>query len=481
MKFVHKSIGVLAVGFLVLTFWSVLLYWSGEGCDRGLRFTTFLSGSFRTVDIPEIYDIQVYSSLANLDIWNRPRVTDSYIDSSSIAVPRYVNDFLTSGERRIRYFNKFLKVEVQYNLHTGDEKYTQSEAVVYAGPNGMSKKIDIVGRFSNVVMICNRSTTDLVYDKGTHQFYLLDFEKRIVKASRKYSTLNEHQIAEIFLTIYGVKIKDKTDNYIQLGNRALVLDKSGQLDWFDLEKMDFAGRAGYVPNYDIAYAYRILPIKEGLITASITKEINPDMSVAVFESGNLKNSQTKNTNQLYVPGGSSLLAGKCLVDNLYSPVLLLGTYAERVFFGIQADESSLYLPLNSIFVNMKREAPDSYWEHLGRLLLIFSPAWMLSYFLASRVKKNAISFGLSKPACLTWYLLTLFFGVPAYITWRIVRPKEVMVTCKNCGKLRRVEFERCQHCKSPWFVPEITPPMWRVIGSPEMEKDEVAVQEKIRA
>jgi hypothetical protein len=41
------------------------------------------------------------------------------------------------------------------------------------------------------------------------------------------------------------------------------------------------------------------------------------------------------------------------------------------------------------------------------------------------------------------------------------------VTCPNCGRDRWVDREKCHHCGSPWLVPELVPPAWRVIGRPE--------------
>ena len=62
---------------------------------------------------------------------------------------------------------------------------------------------------------------------------------------------------------------------------------------------------------------------------------------------------------------------------------------------------------------------------------------------------------------------TVLFALPAYVTYQITRPKTARVTCQNCGRDRWVDREKCHHCGSPWLVPELIPPAWRVIGQPE--------------
>jgi uncharacterized paraquat-inducible protein A len=58
---------------------------------------------------------------------------------------------------------------------------------------------------------------------------------------------------------------------------------------------------------------------------------------------------------------------------------------------------------------------------------------------------------------------TIAFGLTAYITYRLTQPKITLVTCTNCGKLRRPDMARCHRCGSKWHIPELTPPAWRVV------------------
>jgi hypothetical protein len=96
-----------------------------------------------------------------------------------------------------------------------------------------------------------------------------------------------------------------------------------------------------------------------------------------------------------------------------------------------------------------------------------SPAIILAIVLAHIVNKDAVVVGLSKNARLYWVFGTLAFGPVAYITYRLTRPKMTLVTCQNCGKPRRPDMDKCHRCKSGWHVPELTPPLWRVLDGTE--------------
>jgi len=91
----------------------------------------------------------------------------------------------------------------------------------------------------------------------------------------------------------------------------------------------------------------------------------------------------------------------------------------------------------------------------------------LAIWLATRVSKDAVVVGLSENARAYWIIGTLAFGLTAYITYRLTRPKITLVTCPNCGKMRRPDMAKCHRCKSDWLVPELRPPVWRVLKGTE--------------
>jgi hypothetical protein len=96
------------------------------------------------------------------------------------------------------------------------------------------------------------------------------------------------------------------------------------------------------------------------------------------------------------------------------------------------------------------------------------PALLLVILLALWMDRDGGRLGLSKNERTAWIVGTIVVGLPAYITYRLTRPKDTFVTCANCGVGRRPDGEKCHRCGSPWVVPELVPPAWRVLdeGSP---------------
>ncbi|MHC4740176.1 MAG: hypothetical protein ACYS9Y_14805, partial [Planctomycetota bacterium] len=70
----------------------------------------------------------------------------------------------------------------------------------------------------------------------------------------------------------------------------------------------------------------------------------------------------------------------------------------------------------------------------------------------------------SKRSKLYWLIGTVVFGLAAYISYRLTRPRETLVSCPNCGRLRRPDMDKCHRCGSGWVVAEMVAPNWRVIN-----------------
>jgi hypothetical protein len=94
------------------------------------------------------------------------------------------------------------------------------------------------------------------------------------------------------------------------------------------------------------------------------------------------------------------------------------------------------------------------------------PSIFLSIFLAGQVRKDAAFIGLAKNERFFWIIGTIAFGLVGYIVYRLHRPKLTLVTCQNCGRLRRPDMDRCHHCNAKWHIPELTSPSWRVFETP---------------
>jgi hypothetical protein len=174
------------------------------------------------------------------------------------------------------------------------------------------------------------------------------------------------------------------------------------------------------------------------------------------------------------PGATTFTIIKYLAENLHPPILSLGSYFTASAFEAGAGHRGLFLLPNSFIAMWGRSHLGNFVERFFRALGWIFPSIIFSIWLATRVSKNAIVVGLSENARLYWMIGTLAFGLAAYITYRLTRPGITLVTCQNCGKMRRPDMDRCHRCKSEWLVPELTPPAWRILDGVQTEPAERA-------
>ena len=200
----------------------------------------------------------------------------------------------------------------------------------------------------------------------------------------------------------------------------------------------------------------------GYITASVSRQ-GMWTSVAVFDKdGNkIKSADSKST-FFDAPGGPALTITKYIFESLHPPVLTLASFFTAYSFEARSSHRALFLMPNS-FVAMARDYEGNVFYMLLIVLLLMLPGIVFAGLLGWRVERDAKTIGLSRNARQLWLAGTLFFGLPAYITYRLIRPKITFVTCVNCGKPRRTDTGNCHQCGSKWDVPELTPPAWRVV------------------
>lgn len=150
------------------------------------------------------------------------------------------------------------------------------------------------------------------------------------------------------------------------------------------------------------------------------------------------------------------------LENLQPPVLALSSYFTASRPEIYR-RSKLFIQPDSSVAMLARKSNLNIIADLSLSLLIISPSIILSILLAVLLRKDAVAVGLSKHTKLYWTIGTIAFGLSAYITYRLTKPKITLVTCANCGRLRRPDMIACHRCGSKWHVAELTPPSWRVI------------------
>ena len=283
------------------------------------------------------------------------------------------------------------------------------------------------------------------------------------------------------------------------GQNLLVLDATGRIDLLDRETLEFAGTAGRLPGPETYFgsrrsvtpkdllAYEVLPLAfdtdhkyRGMFAASVCRE-GTALAVVVFdengkvikrEYSRLPKQEGSRTTYLRsskavffeAPWAPTLTITKYLLENLHPPLLSLASYFTADSFEAAAGHRALFILPNSFIAMKGRDRHENFGERFMSALGWILPSIILAIWLACRVSKNATVVGLSENARLYWTIGTLAFGLIAYITYRLTRPKMTLVTCQNCGKLRRPDMNKCHRCKSDWHVPELTPPTWRVLG-----------------
>jgi len=364
------------------------------------------------------------------------------------------------------------------------------------------------------------------YDKGLRCFFTVNLEKRVVAKGPQLSKDDLHKPIQIG-RIIGMskmssglinwsppmmKVKDaneKSDsdrkhisdkrkpiiNYTySAGQYELVLDESGQIDLLDKETLTFAGKAGFLPAPQTLFGskdsvtpkdlldYEVLPVTftddneyRGIVVKSVSRE-GTSMALAVFdEKGKmLKCDYTKTqSSDKTMPSSAAFFFGspaapvltitRYLLENLQPPILSMASFVTADSFSAVAGHNALFILPNSFVAMSARRIDQTITAKLFLAMLIILPSLVLSIWLTCKVTRDAAMVGLSDRARFYWKIGTILFGLTAYIAYRLTRPSITLVTCENCGKLRRPDMEKCHRCGCKWHIPELTAPPWRVV------------------
>ncbi|MFA5864340.1 MAG: hypothetical protein WC975_06600 [Phycisphaerae bacterium] len=413
---------------------------------------------------------------------------------------------------RFAYFDEKLGLVVQckpiFEPSVSEFPKWEKEILAYAGPEGIAQTPDKnLGRFHCPIFgaLWYNQNQVVFYDNDLARIFAINFEQKTVKKSRdltkegkykpiqvkyRYLEKGESSIVMSWNDPRRSQTSQPTSQPIKREiNKILVLDETGRIDKFDLNTMEFAGQAGVLPSAppfesrghngqarpEELFAYQAMqfPIDRkndrwGLLVATCSREIEGLALAAFNDRGNVIKTDQTHIIPLNLPWGSTCVIGKYIMENLHPPILNLASYfTAKSFEAVEGHRAIFVLP-NSYVAEFNRQDTDMYgFSKFLVALIIISPSIIFAMILAILVNRNAIALGLSKQSRRYWVYGTIAFGLVAYITWRITRPNIVMVTCQNCGKLRRPDFENCQRCGSGWHVPELIPPAWRVMDEGE--------------
>ncbi len=367
--------------------------------------------------------------------------------------------------------------------------------LAFAGPQGISEKENSnLGRFGDSLLFPLWEIPNRVfcYDQKAKRFYYVNFDQKTVKQSQEGELPGKH-IDPVYLGIapqlkaglrvgsryswgHSEKVSEELPRrYLEYPgrNEVLVLDRSGRIDRFDLETMTFVGLAGVVGEQELdelfGYDYMSFSLDgkyRGMAVASLDRRMRVLNSKVFDAKGKVVKAATKVLDPWKWEGGFTVSMVNWFLENLHPPILDVATYFTADKFSAMEGQKSIFLLSESLLGQLKRCRNDYLWEHLTLLFVVMLPTYALIAILVFKINREARAVGLSSESRRLWIWAAVLFGLTAYITWRLTRPTIVQVTCQNCGKLRRPDFDACQHCKSPWHVPDLTPPAWRVFDTP---------------
>ncbi|MCH7559492.1 MAG: hypothetical protein IIB56_18850 [Planctomycetes bacterium] len=123
------------------------------------------------------------------------------------------------------------------------------------------------------------------------------------------------------------------------------------------------------------------------------------------------------------PWASTLTIGKFSAENLHPPILSVASYFTASAFEAASGHRALFFLPNSFIAMKGRDYRGNFAERFFSALWWILPSIILAILLAWRVGKNAAVVGLSENARHYWIIGTLGFGLAAYITYRLTRPK----------------------------------------------------------
>jgi hypothetical protein len=407
----------------------------------------------------------------------------------------------------------------------------------YAGPEGIGEKPqERLGRFGSPVADRFMLQPQIVYDRVQRRFFAIEWSAQKVRKGPELLPNDTHQPMQIrtpcrFPRTLEVSLRPAAretqgDKSILLGaffsteDRLLVLDASGRIDLLDSQTLEFAGVAGRLasptplfgfprptrPEDVISYAVYPIGISRGkagqgrtyagCAVATVSREAT-GLRLDVYDAngqplkrdemgfrpyaettdGKITRGQSIPSTKAaysYLPGAEVLTIAKWAFENLHPPVFLLASYLAGPHLAATAGYRSLFLLPDSFVAMSARDVGAGPVGRSSRAFLLALPAFLLSLLLAWRVTRDGARLGLPKNTRAAWFAGTAVFGLPAYITYHLTRPRVMLVTCANCGGGRRPDREKCPRCGSPWVVPELVPPAWRVLGEPEPAEERLS-------
>jgi len=464
----NYPVKVFATGFVVLTLLSIPLFWFRFICQTSL-----------SVKMPDdAKDIRIGpSGLVPPEFENDPNVTSRSIVSArmrsqpplSLGIFDFFIARLPGGHRSNIYFSNgnlmyFDKKSGQI-VHLYTEKQTmpdkttlRKEVQLYVGPEGVSETPDKTLDKSGRIDLLDKETLEFV--RRTPEFPGVAGRlpgPETYFGSRSLVTPRElfgYEVWPLALTTYFFENPEEVR--VTFGDPSFFFRRSPAR----VERKYLGMFAASLSRDGTALALAVFDEKGKEI-----KREDTEAMVYIQDSAGSRERNKPSSKSVFFgrPWSPALTIGKYLAENLHPPILSVASYFTASAFEAASGHRALFFLPNSFIAMKGREHRENFAERFMSALGLILPSIILVIWLAYRVSKDAVVVGLSENARAYWIIGTLAFGLTAYITYRLTRPKITLVSCPNCGKMRRPDMAKCHRCKSDWHVPELIPPAWRVV------------------
>lgn len=421
------------------------------------------------------------------------------------------------GVYRAIYFDKVLGLFVNCDIaQKGIQDRGGWTKIIkaYAGPRGISQKPGDIGRFGDFLVCSNVWLPYIVvFNRNMSQFVRIDFENKEVQTGPKierdivqvgWLIKNDRAMTSFIwsppttrITKYKTRPSGKVVEYVRYKSILkkvsfitgtgweLVLDNSGTIYKLNLETLELEDPIGALPWPGVcgSLAYEVKPLSirgsyAGLVAGGIGPNIYRPGFLVFDEDGNNTGEEWGDVELSKFAGGPGLSVANFVLETLHAPILQLATYFTSLRFDGADGPRSLFILPNSLAGRKGADCTrEGFVEYILGLWVIL-PSLAISVLLAWRIEKDAGAVGISPRAKFWWNVLTVAFGLAAYITYRLTRPTVTLITCANCGRTRRPDMDRCHQCGSKWLVPELVPPLWRVIDIPQPDQNQALSSEE---
>ncbi len=538
----------LSIGFVVLVFFSIVLFIPHWIINLKMSNYATEDGIWYGGNRVEISPAKILPK----DIENDPCA----VYRSTVKLRRNGNPYSRNigiGRTNQKYIINKMKLEnmcdvfkVYFDEETGNfvldfnnrnKENGGRKATFYIGPKGIStKERNTLGKFREPLLsdYLSHKNCFIIYDSRLRKFYRIDTAKLLSFAEAEDTALSDvipvvksdldknfpgrlllvrneleqNKHGSVGIDFRGpAYMKKPSQHIIQVNNNlwtdypgpyVLLLDDNAQIHLFDVEKMEIAGPAGYLPkppslfgypkNFSLndVLDYDILPLslrKEngefeylGLFTASVSRDGTAE-KLAVFDSEGKKAAQdmtkfriddksnSEHVSMVHIfstPGGPLVMTLKYFVENLHPPALHLLNIlvSEKIHAGDAV--TAIFVWPNSYAGIISRSAEPGFSGKTGQILMFLFPGLILCFHLSQQVRKDARRRGLNSSQTLLWSTAVFWFGIPGWLAYKFNRPAQTLVTCPDCGELRRPDLRLCHNCEKQWQDSDDSSCRWQV-------------------